>query len=287
MKILIIGASGMLGKPVTRELIRSGFDCSLLARDPDKMKAIFPEADIIQGDVLDPESLNKAMTDMDAVYCNLSVSQDSREKDAQPEREGIDNIILSARQNRIKRLACISSLVHRYEGMNGFHWWAFSIKAAAVQKIKSSGIPYTLFYPSTFMETFPYQMIRGNKIANLGTSVAPMWFIAAEDYALQVAASFRLLTNESREYSIQGPEAFTFETANRVFAAHYTKQKLGIMKAPIWLAKILGVFKQSFHYGWHICEALNKYPEQFESDQSWKELGKPAITLAEYAASLK
>jgi uncharacterized protein YbjT (DUF2867 family) len=285
MKILFIGASGMLGKPVAAELIGAGFDCTLLGRDPVKLKSIFPEAKIIQGDILDLQSLQTAMKGMDAVYCNLSVLQSSREKDPQPEREGLDNILIAAKQNGISRIAYISSLVHLYEGMNGFSWWAFRIKQDAVQKIKASGISYTIFYPSTFMETYPYQMMRGNKIAVLGKSIAPMWFIAAADFAKQVRRSFQKTGNDNREYTIQGPAAYTFEEANTIFIAHYSKKKLGLLKAPIWLVKFLGNFVPKFNYGWHICEALNKYPEKFESAKTWEELGKPEITLANYAAS--
>lgn len=285
MKLLFIGATGMLGKPVAQELIRAGFDCTLSGRDPVKLKTTFPEAKIIQGDILDLQSLQTAMKGMDAVYCNLSVLQDSREKDPQPEREGLNNILVAAKENGINRIAYISSLVHQYEGMNGFSWWAFRIKQDAVQKIKASGIPYTIFYPSTFMETYPYQMMRGNKIAVLGKSIAPMWFIAAADFAKQVSLSFQKPGADNREYSIQGPEAYTFEEANKIFTSHYTKKKLGMMKAPIWLVKFLGIFVPTFNYGWHICEALNKYPEKFESEKAWEELGQPRITLADYAAS--
>lgn len=285
MKILFIGASGMLGKPVAKELIRAGFECSLLGRNAIKLKSIFPDTTIITGDILDLPSLTSAMKGMDAVYCNLSVLQNSREKDPQPEREGLDNILTAAKENGISRIAYISSLVHRYEGMNGFSWWAFRIKQQAVKKIKASGIPYTIFYPSTFMETYPYQMMRGNKIAVLGRSIAPMWFIAAADFAKQVSHSFQKPGTDNREYTIQGPEAYTFEEANKIFISHYTKKKLGMMKAPMWLVKFLGNFVPKFNYGWHICEALNKYPEQFESANTWEELGKPEITLAVYAAS--
>jgi len=285
MKILFIGGTGMLGKPVAQELIRAGFDCTFFGRDLDKLKAIFPEANIIQGDILDMQSLESAMKGMDTVYCNLSVTQHSGMKDPQPEREGIDHILAAAIKNGITRLGYLSSLVHRYEGMNGFSWWAFRMKEEAVQKIKASGIPYTIFYPSTFMETFPFQMLRGNKIASLGRSVAPMWFIAAADYAKQVSRSFQQPGNDNREYAIQGPAAYTFEEANRIFITHYTKKKLGILKAPIWLMKFLGLFANQYNYAWHICEALNKYPEKFESQLTWDELGQPATTLAAYAAS--
>lgn len=285
MKILFIGASGMLGKPVAKELINAGYDVTLLARNIDKMKKMFPEVKIIHGDVFDPGSLKKAFAGQDIVYMNLSVNQSSKEKDPQPEREGIDNIIFAAKESGIKRLACISSLVHFYEGMNGFGWWSFCVKDSAIKKIKNSGIPYTIFYPSTFMETLPYQMMRGSKIALLGKSIAPMWFIAANDYAKQVARSFEISGNENKEYNIQGPEAFTFEEATIVFIENYKKAKLSTMKAPISLMKFFGVFSQKLNYVWHICEALNKYPEKFDSQLTWNELGKPTTRLADYAKS--
>ena len=286
MKILFIGATGMLGKPVAKELINSGFDVTLLARDIDKTAALFSGSKIIKGDVFDKASLNAAFTGMDAVYCNLSVLQTSKEKDLQPEREGINKIIIAAKESGVKRIVYLSSLVHFYEGMNNFHWWAFEMKNNAVKKIKSSGVAYTIFYPSTFMETFPYQMMRGNKIAMLGKSIAPMWFIAAADYAKQVAASFSILAIKNKEYNIQGFEPFTFEESTKIFMENYSKEKLKTMKAPIWVMKYLGNFNPLFNYAWHICEALNKYPEKFESEESWKELGKPVISLAEYAKSL-
>jgi len=286
MKILFIGATGMLGKPVAKELLKSGFDITLSGRDIRKMEGLFPGTKCIKGDVLDLKSLQTAMTGMDAVYCNLSVLPTTKQKDPQPEREGIDNILLAAKGAGIRRIAYLSSLVHQYEGMNGFHWWAFQMKASAIQKIRSSGIPYTIFYPSTFMECFPFQMLRGNKLAALGNSVAPMWFIAAGDYGKQVAASFRKLTGENREYNVQGPSPFTFSEGNSVFINNYGKAKLKTMKAPMILMKCLGLFVQRFNYAWHICEALNKYPEKFESEQTWKELGRPSISLSAYAASL-
>jgi len=286
MKILVIGASGMLGKPVTKALIAAGFDITLLARDVEKLKGLFPGIKIQKGDVLDESSLTRTMQGMDAVYCNLSVLPASKEKDPHTEREGVDNIITAAKQTGIRRIAYLSSLVHRYQGMNDFNWWAFRNKQQAVQKIQACGIPYTIFYPSTFMETYPFQMMRGNKIAMLGDSIMPMWFIAADDYGKQVAASFRRLTNENRDYAVQGTEAFTFAEANKIFIDNYRKAKLSTMKAPIGLMKFLGRFHQPFNYAWHICEALNKYPEKFESETTWEELGKPVITLKDYAASL-
>ena len=96
-KILFIGASGMLGKPVALELLRAGFPVTLLARYEEKMQKLFPNTSVIKGDVLDGSSLENAMKDQEIVYLNLSIAQSSKKNDPQPERDGINNIIAAAK----------------------------------------------------------------------------------------------------------------------------------------------------------------------------------------------
>ncbi|HJS56251.1 MAG TPA: NAD(P)H-binding protein, partial [Chitinophagaceae bacterium] len=92
-KILFIGASGMLGKPVALELLRAGFQLTLLGRDIENLQKLFPNIPVIQGDVFDVASLEAAMTGHEIVYANLSIAQSSKKNDPQPEREGVGNII--------------------------------------------------------------------------------------------------------------------------------------------------------------------------------------------------
>jgi uncharacterized protein YbjT (DUF2867 family) len=286
MKIVFIGGSGMLGMPVAKQLISDGFDLTLLARDPDRMHKLFPGSKVIQGDVLDKKSLLTAFENCDAVYLNLSISQTSREKDLQPEREGIQNVIQAAQQKNVKRIAYLSSLIHNYQGMNGFHWWAFDIKQKSVAAVKSSGIAYTIFYPSTFMETLSHQMRKGNRLFLLGKSEASMWWIASRDYATQVSRSFQKIENENKEYVVQGLEAYDFEEAAQIFVDNYSKKKLSVMKMPMGFVKFFGNFSQIMDYGARICEALNKYPEKFESENTWAELGKPTTTLKQFSQTI-
>ena len=110
-----------------------------------------------------------------------------------------------------------------------------------------------------------------------------MWFIAGEDYGRQVAWSFQKLTTENREYPVQGLEAFTFDKAAAVFKSNYPKGNLKILKAPLPLLELLGNVNRNAQYGYKIMQALNNYPEKFESQQTWDELGKPTLTLEEYA----
>jgi len=285
-KILFIGASGMLGRPVALELMRAGFPVTLLARDIEKMQELFPRIPVIQGDVFDITSLEAAMKGNDIVYANLSVEQSSKKNEKQPEREGVSNMIAAAKTSGIKRIAYLSSLIKNYEGMNGFSWWALQIKQQAVDAIKKSGLNHSIFYPSTFMECLDQQMLQGTRLMLAGKSEAPMWFIAGKDYGIQVAWALKKAGDTNQEYSIQGLEPFSFEEAAKVFINNY-RSPLKMMKAPLAPLKFLGIFNQRMNYTYHICEALNKYPEKFESENAWNDLGKPSITLAEYAASLK
>jgi uncharacterized protein YbjT (DUF2867 family) len=285
-KILFIGASGMLGKPVALELMRAGFPVTLLARDIEKMKKFFPNASVVKGDVFDISSLEAAMAGHEIVYANLSIAQSSKKNEPQPEREGVENIIAAAKRSGIKRIGYLSSLIQKYQGMNGFSWWAFEVKQAAVKTIKNSGLKFSIFYPSTFMETLDKQMLQGGRLMVVGKSEAPMWFIAAKDYGIQVAWAFKKAGDDNQEYIIQGWEPYTFDEAAKIFCEN-AKTKIKVMKAPLAPLKYLGFLNQRINYAYHICEALNKYPEKFESEDTWNDLGKPTITLADYSASLK
>ncbi len=58
--ILITGASGFIGKQVAGRLLSKGFPVRILARGKENIRALFPRAEIIKGDILDSNSLEKA-----------------------------------------------------------------------------------------------------------------------------------------------------------------------------------------------------------------------------------
>lgn len=288
-KIAVFGATGMIGKPVVCQLVSSGFEVTAMVRDPEKARSLLPEEVLlIRGDLGNPEDIDQALKNAEAIYINLSVFPSSREKDFQPEREGIRNLIDSAKRSGVQCIAYCASLVQKYQGMNGFDWWAFRLKNTSIGWIKDSGIPSLIFYPSTFMENYDRgAYIRGNKITIVGKSEYPQYFIAGKDFGQQVARAFQQFDGASREYSVQGPEGFLSDQAAEIYMEHCIEKKLGISRLPMGVLKFLANFGATFSYGKYIVEALNKYPEQFESEDTWKKLGKPRITLQQYATDPK
>ncbi len=286
-KIAFIGATGMLGNPVLQALHKEGFELTVLLRNPEKSRNKIPEGiKLIKGDMKSISDLEKLLQGQDALYMNLSVKQNEKQTDFHTESDGIKNVLKAAEKYPLKRIAIISSLVMNYQGMNGFNWWAFEVKQQAVKLVKESGIPYTIFYPSTFMEILTNTYKQGKRMLLAGNSEHKMWFISSTDYANMVAQSFKILKDENKEYPIQGPEAFTDDEAIAEFIRYYKKEKLSTMKLPLGFLKFMGKFIQTMNYGANIIEALNKYPEPFVSERSWAELGKPEITLKALAESL-
>lgn len=69
-KIAVLGASGLLGKPVVKQLANAGFDLTLISRDSSKLKTAFPglnSAKFVQADPSDASALKKAFTGINRI----------------------------------------------------------------------------------------------------------------------------------------------------------------------------------------------------------------------------
>jgi uncharacterized protein YbjT (DUF2867 family) len=79
MRILVIGAGGLLGSAVTQALIDAGHVVTMLARSQVALQARFPAARAVLGDLRNVATIAPALRDVDAVYLSLSVRPDERE----------------------------------------------------------------------------------------------------------------------------------------------------------------------------------------------------------------
>ncbi len=282
-KIAVIGATGMLGKPVTLQLAAAGFEVTALVRDPAKAsKVLPPTVKWVPADLKDAGSLKLALAGQDALYLNLSVEQAEGQSAFHPEGEGLHNALAAARANRLLRVSYLSSIVIRHPT----DWWVFALKRRAVEDVMASGLPYTIFYPTQFMETIDGRTMAGNRLLVVGRAQHPNWWIAAADYGRQVANDFKNDSPAPREYVVQGPEPILTGEAAERFVKAYKKKPVAVTKLPMGPFKLLRSLSPRFRYGYEIINALNCYPETFEAQNTWQDLGKPVIKLEDYARSL-
>jgi uncharacterized protein YbjT (DUF2867 family) len=285
-KIAVIGATGMIGRPVTEELVKAGFEVTIITRNVQKAARMFPGVNVVYGDIFKTVTLVKALTDQDAVYLNLSPQPENGRKGLQPEREGIDNIIKAARANKLKRVVYLSSLIKNYNITNRYGFWVFNIKLEAIERIKRSGLAYTIFNPSGFYENFMYSLMDENNIVLGGESNTRLWFISGEDYGQTVAAALKSDAAVNKEFTVQGPESYTWDEAANIFIEHYKKKKLAVKKTSMRMLKFLSFLNKRTAISTYTLEAWNNYPEKFESDITWHDLHHPSLTLSAYAAKM-
>lgn len=281
--IAVIGATGMLGAPVTKVLKQENFSVTAVVRDMQKAQQKLGAGFYLSKATLqDKHSLRTALADVDYVYLSLSTSPDEKNREFKTELDGLENVIDAAISARVKRIGMLSSLVKDYDGID---WWVFDIKRQACQMLLDADIPATIYYPSSFFENITELQKKGNRILLAGDQVTKSWWIGSNDYGRQVANSFRTDADhtENREYSIQGPEPFSMEEAADCFIEHHPDPNLKKAKAPMWIFKLLKPFSSKIDFQYNILSAINQYDEQFQSESTWETLGKPQQTLAEWA----
>jgi uncharacterized protein YbjT (DUF2867 family) len=283
--VAVIGGTGQLGKPVVRELVQAGFTVTVLVRKAELARQLFGDTvRIVTADLADAKSLRAGLQGQDALYLNLSVDPGSKITDWQPEREGLQSVLQIARELNVQRVVYLSSMVMHYAKSK---WWVFKVKHRADELVKTSGIPHTILKPSMFLDVLDGNQRKGNALLATGPGANLLYPIAGEDYGKQVAAALRLPTAANRIYTVQGPEQLSAGQAAERYVRAYPHSKLAIKKLPFGLVRVLSLFIPMMDYLKHIVTAIENHPEPFQSQQTWDELGKPTITVEEFARSRK
>ncbi len=115
MKILVTGASGVIGANLVRELLADGHEVRAFVREKSDLRSLHGlEIQIVVGDVLEPDGLASAAEGCDllfhaaAVFSYWSHAADELEKIAV---EGTVNVVQTARRTGVRRVVLTSSSV--------------------------------------------------------------------------------------------------------------------------------------------------------------------------------
>lgn len=275
--ILIIGGTGMLGKPVAQQLKADGFNVRLLVRNPEKAQKLLGAGyEIVKGDVDNAAALKEAMTGVDGVHISLKggpTEADFERMDHLATRD----IANAAKEMNVGRVTILSAYAVSEEKADTPESRS-KVKGEAA--LKSSGVPYTIFRASWFMETLPL-FVQGKSISLIGNLPHPLHWISAEDYARMVSKSYQTDETLNKELYIFGPEAYTMGEAMKIYADH-----TGVKVAPMSTQMLAALGALTFKAEWKGMAVLMKHYENWGEDGSPDEanrlLGAPRVTLKEW-----
>ncbi|MEH2415900.1 NAD(P)H-binding protein [Nostoc sp.] len=150
MKAFVAGATGETGRRIVQELIARNIPVIALVRDIEKAKGILsPEAELVVGDVLQPESLTAALGDS-TVLLVASGAKPSFDPTGpyKVDFEGTKNLVDAAKAKGIQHFILVSSLCtsRLFHPLNLF-WLILLWKKQAEEYIQKSGLTYTIVRP--------------------------------------------------------------------------------------------------------------------------------------------
>lgn len=126
MRLLIIGATGGTGRQLVAQALERGHKVTAMARRPAKIEVRHERLTILQGNVMDYNSLETAMRGQEAVLCALG-----HKRWFYPSRilsEGTRKLIRTMIAHRVRRLVCETSLgLGESAGRMGLYYTLFVI----------------------------------------------------------------------------------------------------------------------------------------------------------------
>ncbi len=210
--ILVVGATGMIGAPVVRQLAADGYTVRVFVRDLAKAQQQFgASVEYSVGTVEDEASLRKALQGCTGVH--ISLQGRTPEEFEIVEHQGTARIARLAAGADVQRLTYVSGALVNEETV---HVPQQRAKYLAEQAIEASGVPFTIFKPTYFMETLPLS-IQGKRATVMGRAETTFRFVAADDFARMVSQAYRTPSAANQRLFVYGPQAMSMEQAMQTY----------------------------------------------------------------------
>lgn len=233
MHVAIVGGTGLLGQPIARALLNTGYKVTIVTRNAAKaVETMGPEFEYAEAAIDDMTSLQQAFHSVDAVHINLSgytpIQCD------QIIHQGTANIVGAAQCTGVQLISIITGTTV-CEANTGFY--EIKSKLAAENIIKGCGIPYVIFCPSWFMESLP-NFINNGRAHIFGSGSVPIHWLAADDYAKQFLHAYATPEVRNKRLILHGPTAISLQSALTTYV-NFMEPKLTIKHSPYWLGTLL------------------------------------------------
>lgn len=163
-KVLLLGATGRLGREILNELIKGGFAVNVIIRDAGKIEQVYSHLEIFEGDPANSQDLAKALSGCAYLVSALNISRKSDFPWAKLRTPGtflsdtLGKVLALADQNSLKQIV-ICSAWGVGDSRKEIPWWfAWMIDNSNIgsayldherqeKLLLDSGWPFTIFRP--------------------------------------------------------------------------------------------------------------------------------------------
>jgi uncharacterized protein YbjT (DUF2867 family) len=290
--ILIVGATGLLGRATALALLAEGQRVRVLVREPVRQPQHVSTlqqagAELVAGDLTEPASLERACKGALRIFaCAHSFFGRGRLRSAQVDHVGHSALIAAALSAGVPRFVYTSALGAREDHPIDF----FRTKHEIEEGLRDSHIPYTILRPAAFMEQHVHEFL-GKPLLERGFTVIfgegrkRRNFVSVNDVAPFAVTALRDDTLLNRTLDIGGPD----NISNRDIAAMYAlrSHQGRVVHLPLALARVGAQVLRPFHEG--VARVLDvaavpddDWPETFDADALLAEFPRGMMTFERF-----
>jgi uncharacterized protein YbjT (DUF2867 family) len=219
---LVVGATGVLGSEICAQLREKDKPVRGLVRpssSPDRVEGLRDLAvELVTGDLTDRASLDAACRGVRSVFSTATAIQSRQEGNTldRVDREGQANLVDAAAAAGVRRFVLIS-----FRGTKEFDFPLQACKRETAERLKASGIPWTVIAASPFMEIWLGPHL-GFDAANgrarvFGGGDAKISWVSYRDVAALAVAAAEGPETANRVIEVGGPEALSHNEVIRIF----------------------------------------------------------------------
>ncbi|MBT2534386.1 SDR family oxidoreductase [Arthrobacter sp. ISL-48] len=188
--VLVVGGTGMVGGQVVSQLLGRGKQVRALVRpgsDATRLEAA--GVAIARGDMMDPDSLSRAMDGADSVITSAAgYTRHSKGDSSEIDTVGNTNLVEAAGRAGVRRFV-LTSILTCDQTPQVPHFWH---KKLTEDRLEELGVPFVALRPGAFLDQvtrFGGDPFRKRKLMWFGSASTPLTFVLTADLASYLAAA--------------------------------------------------------------------------------------------------
>jgi len=255
MKLLIVGATGTLGRQVARRALEEGYQVRCLVRNT--KKAMFLKewgAELIQGNLCYPETLPPAMEGITAVIDAATARPTDAYSLRQVDWEGKVALVRAAQVAKVERFIFFSILnAEKYP-----HVPLMEIKRCTELFLAESGLNYTVLKLCGFLQglisQYAISILEGQAVWVTG-EISPIAYMDTQDIAKFAIQALRVPETANKTFPVVGPRAWGGYEIIRL-CERLSGREAKIAHMPIGFLRVVRHFLHFFQWGWNVSDRL-------------------------------
>ena len=250
-----MGATGTLGRQVTRRALDEGYEVRCLVRSL-KKAAFLKEwgAELVTGNICDPESLPAALEGVTAIIDAATARATDSLSIKQVDWDGKENLIQAAKTAGIDRYIFFSILdAEKFPKVP-----LMEIKACTEKLLAESGLNYTILRPCGFLQgligQYAIPILEGQAVWVMGDT-SPTAYMDTQDVAKFAVQALKVPETEKQSFPVVGSRAWGAYEIIRLCERMSGKQAR-VSRMPLGLLRAFTSFARFFQWTWNIADRL-------------------------------